>query len=67
MPTSYLKIRPAWRESGPRKDGILELNFDKVCKSIGMAVLVIFFVVSIITVTPRTIAAHDSTKNSKCK
>jgi hypothetical protein len=64
--TSYLKIRPVWNEDGPRKDDdIFVINFEKICKLIGMAVLVIFFVVSFFTMTPRTIAAHEFTRDTK--
>ena len=64
--TSYMKIRPVWNEDGPRKDDdIFVINFEKICKSMGMAVLVIFFVVSVFTMTPRTIAAHEFTRDTK--
>ena len=55
-----MKIRSVWNENGPRKDDdIFVINFEKICKSVAMAVLVIFFVVSVFTLTPRTIAAHE--------
>ena len=64
--TSYMKIRPIWNEDGPRKDDdIFVINFEKICKSIGMAVLLVFIVVSIFTMTPRTIAAHEFTRDTK--
>jgi len=61
-----MKIRPVWNEDVPRKDDdIFVINFEKICKSMGMAVLVIFFVVSVFTMTPRTIAAHEFTRDTK--
>ena len=66
--TSYMKISPVWNEDGPRKDDdIFVINFEKICKSMGMAVLVTFFVVSVLTMTPRTIAAHEFTRDPKGK
>ena len=63
-----MKIRPIWNEDGPRKDDdIFVINFEKICKSIGMAVLVIFFVMPVLTMTPRTIAAHEFTRDPKGK
>ena len=64
--TSYMKIRPVWNEDGPRKDDdIFVINFEKICKSIGMAIFVIFFVASVFTMTQRTIAAHEFTRDTK--
>ena len=61
-----MKIRSVWNENGPRKDDdIFVINFEKICKSIGMAVLLVFIVVSIFTMTPRTIAAHELTRDPK--
>ena len=61
-----MKISPIWNEDGPSKeDDILVINFEKICKLIGMAVLLIFIVVSIFTMTPRTIAAHELTRDPK--
>ena len=68
--TSFLKIRPVcWREKdGSRNDDeVFVINFEKICKSMGMAILVIFFVVSVFTMTPRTIAAHEFTRDPKGK
>ena len=63
-----MKIRPIWNEDGPRKEeGIFVINLEKICKSIGMAVLLVFFVVSVFTMTPRTIAAHEFTRDPKGK
>ena len=68
--TSFLKIRPVlWREKDVSRnnDEIFVINFEKICKSMGMATLVIFLVVSLITMTPRTISAHEFTRDPKGK
>ena len=68
--TSFLKIRPVWwreKDGSRNNDDIFVINFEKICKSMGMAILVIFFVVSLISMAPRTIVAHEFTRDPKGK